>query len=1056
MTIGFNSTLSQQEKQASKFFDVAEVKRAYDLLVGPGQVVEVRALEALGPGDRLPYQKTYGGYFDNVTDLIAAIKLIQAAMGIYITLQPCELALLHRAKNKLIPQKKDFTTPDKYITRYRWLLIDLDTERPSGISATNEEHDQALQLAQKIREDLRGLGWPEPIFADSGNGAHLLYSIDLSVADKGLYKRVLEGMAVLFNTPDIHIDQTVFNPARICKLYGTRACKGDDTSERPHRLTKMLEVPEQLQIVTREQLEAIAASEQTVTYTSPIYDIRHRIREPFTAESFIQKYHIQVESSGPYEGGTRYNLKCCVWDPSHTDHSACIYQFPDGRLGASCSHNSCKGKGWKDLRRVFEPDAYTYKPIDETIYGGSDTTPTSDQAPPDLQFILDCFNVGEYGDARLFARLFRDKVLYDLTAQEWYKWAGHWWKQDEAGTVRHLVSGKLAGVYLKAGADLHEQTSQLKATAEQSQDEKQIEAAAQKEESTKKLIKGLQGRAFALRQISRCKNILAFAQSFEGMSINTTRWDRHTWLLAVPNGVLDLRTGTLRSGQPSEYIRTICPTLWQHIDTPAPRWEQFLQEIFADRSEEDRLSLISFLQRLFGYGITGEVIEHVFVVLYGEEGRNGKDTLQMAISHAMGAASGAISKDVLLDAGRQHSAGAATPHLSDLQGKRLAWASEPERGARFSIGQIKELSGGGEIPTRAPFEKKITKIQPTHLLLLLTNHKPHADATDAAFWDRLRLITFNMRFVDNPTNDYERQKDTTLWRALRDEAPGILAWLVCGCLEWQRIGLATPDHVLTSVQNYRKEEDTLAQFIEECCTQHPDAKVRSSELYTAYERWEVHAKDRMNKTVFGKQMSKRFTKDQKPTRTGIYYYGIRIIDSDIYEKEVETIHNYSQAASEASSQAFDTKKREGFVQNSSQTITPASEASLEGKKDGSVNSVNSFNIKSPIYRANEGQNIGVSVETIHTIHAGQNVQAVKLPVEPCQEGVNSSAKLFTDGQDWQTYLQTFQPGQWVRSTYFAAGQVKHVNAFGLDVDVMGRIEHFTGSQVLTMKLEARA
>lgn len=220
--------------------DIQEVKRAYQLLTIPGQVVEIRALEAsLELNSR--YLQTLGGYFDNITDLLKSISTIRKATGIYITLQPCHPDLLHRAKNKLVPQKKDFSTPDKYITGYRWLPIDSDPDRVTNISSTEEEHQKALAHSRKIRDALRAEGWPEPIFADSGNGSHLLYPVNLPPTETAFIKHILGGLAKRFDEEGIHVDQTLFNPSRIIKLYGTLACKGDNTDERPHRLSRILE-----------------------------------------------------------------------------------------------------------------------------------------------------------------------------------------------------------------------------------------------------------------------------------------------------------------------------------------------------------------------------------------------------------------------------------------------------------------------------------------------------------------------------------------------------------------------------------------------------------------------------------------------------------------------------------------------------------------------------------------------------------------------------------------------------------------------------------------------
>jgi P4 family phage/plasmid primase-like protien len=479
-----------------------------------------------------------------------------------------------------------------------------------------------------------------------------------------------------------------------------------------------------------------------------------------------------------------------------------------------------------------------------------------------------------------------------------------------------------------------------------------------------------------LRQASRLKNVLYFASAHDGMGIVTSQWDSDPWLLGVPNGVLDLRTGQLRDGQPADYIRTTSPTEWKGLDTPAPRWERFLEEIFEDRIPEEYKELIAFLQRLLGYGITGVVMEHIFAVFYGEDGRNGKDTIQKALTETLGSVSGAIHKDVLLDTGRGHSAGAPTPHLSDLQGRRLAWASEPEKGARFNVGQIKELSGGGDIATRGLHEKKITKLKPSHLLILLTNHKPHADANDAAFWDRLRLITFNMRFVDDPQAPNERKKDLMLWTQLGEETSGILAWLVRGCLDWQKNGLNTPQAVLYAGIAYRNEEDIIKTFLDECCVIKERARIKASCLYETYKTWaqdgNLHV---MNKTVFGLQLGKKkFTKVS--TKHGIFYHGLGLLTTE-GEQLVNSLGDYSPPIQEAPEANLDTiEKSKGEQYEQFQRVF---------SKNGS----------------REDEFLEKPVKTIHTIHQEEKGMPINEPVEPVSASVNSlenSQKLFTEAE----------------------------------------------------------
>ena len=219
--------------------DRNEILRACQVLFAPGQVAELRALDAVTREWRRPH--TVSGYFDDWEKLAVAAMTIQAR-GIYVTLNPVNPALLARANNRLRDmQAGDASTSDNDIVARRWLPIDCDPVRPSGISATDAEHDLALARAREIRDYLGARGWPEPVFADSGNGGHLLYRVNLPVDDGGLIEKALAALAFRFDDALVTVDQKNFNPARIWKLYGTVAAKGDPTPERPHRLSRWVE-----------------------------------------------------------------------------------------------------------------------------------------------------------------------------------------------------------------------------------------------------------------------------------------------------------------------------------------------------------------------------------------------------------------------------------------------------------------------------------------------------------------------------------------------------------------------------------------------------------------------------------------------------------------------------------------------------------------------------------------------------------------------------------------------------------------------------------------------
>jgi putative DNA primase/helicase len=166
--------------------------------------------------------------------------------------------------------------------------------------------------------------------------------------------------------------------------------------------------------------------------------------------------------------------------------------------------------------------------------------------------------------------------------------------------------------------------------------------------------------------------------------------------------------------------------------------------------------------------------------------------------------------------------------------------------------------------------------------MLITNNKPHVTAEDPAIWDRLRLIPFTQRFVEKPKRENEHQKDKYLSDKLQKEAPGILAWLVRGCLDWQRTGgLHAPDSVMGATEDYRREEDILGRFLTECTISKKGATTRASELYQAYKTWcERNGITPRSNTTFGKKI-KRFYLTADRDMHGIYYKHIGLLEDRI-------------------------------------------------------------------------------------------------------------------------------------------------------------------------------
>jgi hypothetical protein len=330
------------------------------LFIPYGQVTEIRALiRALG----FPRSATIIGYFDDPTlaaKAIASHPQMKNADGIYFVLNPVKTALLARTANRLKDGKTGESTSDAHIIKRCWLPIDFDPVRPAGISSTNDEHRQALDRMKRVAAALTDEGWPQPIMADSGNGAHLLYHIDLPNDEdaKILIQRCLAALDVRFSDGQVKIDTSVYNAARIWKLYGTIARKGDDTPERPHRQARILDCPDARICVSDAQLQLLATqvpqdTQQREVHCSPQGDCMLDVGE------WIAAHGLEVRSAGEYQnGGHIWRLVTCPWNSDHTDKSAYIIQFKSGAVAAGCHHNSCQGKKWCDLRPIYEPGCY--------------------------------------------------------------------------------------------------------------------------------------------------------------------------------------------------------------------------------------------------------------------------------------------------------------------------------------------------------------------------------------------------------------------------------------------------------------------------------------------------------------------------------------------------------------------------------------------------------------------------------------------------------------------------------------------------------------------------
>jgi putative DNA primase/helicase len=490
------------------------------------------------------------------------------------------------------------------------------------------------------------------------------------------------------------------------------------------------------------------------------------------------------------------------------------------------------------------------------------------------RLIKQCLQANELGDGTLFAALHRGKFLFSKNSAQWLSWRGHHWDVDIMDESFAAVE-EVATTYLNAGHALKEQIDNLSA------DEKKSES-----ESLKKLQEYYYTRVKKLRSITGVNSCLNYSHRIkEPIAIKGDELDTNPWLLAFSNGVMDLRSGKFRDGRPDDYLLKAIPHEWKGMDEQAPIFLKYLHEVLdgppelsADGRKEYSQSLVDFVLRALGYGLTGLTTERMFLVFNGPGGQNGKGILVETIRYCLGALAGPIPAEMLLDQGRGKSADSPSPAIMALKGLRIAFASETDEGRRFSPGQVKWYSGGDTLTGRWPHDKRNTDFIPTHLLVLLTNNLPHAPGDDSAFWARLKLVPFHYSFLPfpDPAKPNQKKRIDNLQEKFKAEASGILALLVRGCIEWQRGGLSPPPIVTSATEIYRINEDVITQFVEECCIVNAASVIKAADLYKAFSTWyQEHIYEKVPKQKkFGEMLSKQFKKDK--VGGVVKYYGLEL------------------------------------------------------------------------------------------------------------------------------------------------------------------------------------
>ena len=366
------------------------------------------------------------------------------------------------------------------------------------------------------------------------------------------------------------------------------------------------------------------------------------------------------------------------------------------------------------------------------------------------------------------------------------------------------------------------------------------EHAATNPEETKRRADFQQNR----RRWAKCsegrtviQNSLALLSNY--LTATPESFDANPLLVGTPSGVIDLATCAVRAHAREDRItkRIACD---YDPAASAPTWERFIAEIFANDAE-----LIRYVQTLSGYVLSGERGHHLLPVLYGS-GANGKSTFLSTIQALLGDYAGTAPAGLLISNGaNDHPTG-----LASLKGRRLVIVSETGESGRLNESQVKLLTGGDRITARL-MRQDFFEFDPSHVLVLQTNHKPRVAGTDEGIWRRLKLIPFTVTIAPE-------RRDPQLPAKLMAELPGILAFAMRGWQLYQREGFREPQAVRGATATYRADSDHVGAFLAERCVMGPEHTCTASSLYLAYTLWAAEAGERaLSQRTLGLRLAER-------------------------------------------------------------------------------------------------------------------------------------------------------------------------------------------------------
>ena len=402
------------------------------------------------------------------------------------------------------------------------------------------------------------------------------------------------------------------------------------------------------------------------------------------------------------------------------------------------------------------------------------------------------FRQTDAGNALLFVAIYEEDIRYIEAWRMWAHWSGQRWELMSDAALLPLARYVSEHMFNWALSLPEERRDALRKHA----------LATQKEQRLHAMINLAKGEA--------------------SIRIEPSMFDADPWLLGCENATLNLRTADMHPPRREDFI-TKSTGIVLDPKAKCPNWLATL-----DWALQGDAATIEHVQRIAGYMLTGLVSEEKLFAFFGG-GSNGKTTIAMTLYDALGDYADKGRRDILLQS--QGEKGAASPDVAALLGKRLVVVSETDEGCGIAEAQLKEITSNEPVRARKLHRDPFT-FTPSHKFLLMTNHRPFVKGGDDGIWRRLNIIGFNAKISEEDKDPHFREKK------LRPELPGILVWMIKGCVKWQLDGGLKPSAaVKQAISAYRSEMDFIQQWLDERTVADPQASVPRNLAYGDYASW---------------------------------------------------------------------------------------------------------------------------------------------------------------------------------------------------------------------------